>query len=93
MSNKPTEINEFGTQIWRNSEGEIHRDGDLPAWIGIGGPYIYYQNGKKHRENNLPAEIYFTGDCYWYYHGQWIDYGSDFSNEEIEEFKKPYQEK
>jgi len=40
---------------WRNVEGLIHRDGDLPAIIRQNGENAYYKNGKRHRDGDLPA--------------------------------------
>ena len=70
MSDKPTEVDFFGTQYWRNSKGLIHRDNDLPAVIASTGACYYYQNGRKHRDNDKPAETYLDGSCVWYQNDQ-----------------------
>ena len=65
MSDEPTEIDEYGAKIWKNAEGQIHRDDDLPAVITLNGYYTWYQNGKRHRDNDLPAMIYPDGSWVW----------------------------
>jgi hypothetical protein len=51
----PDKITPMGTQVWYNSKGEIHRDGDLPAIIAENGSKQYFKNGKMHRDNGKPA--------------------------------------
>ena len=92
MNDEPTEIDEYGAKIWKNSEGQIHRDGDLPAIIESDGYCAWYQNGLRHRDNNLPAVIWPDNFCDWYIHGVCIKF-EDYTQEEVEEFKKPYQGK
>ena len=62
------------TIIWRNFQGEIHRDGDLPAVIYPNGVKKWYQNGELHRDGDQPAIICDNGSKYWYKKG--IEYKS-----------------
>ena len=71
MSDEPTEIDSNGTRIWRNSEGEIHRDSNVPARIWTDGTLFYYQNGLIHRNGDLPAVIHPDGHCQWWQNGDW----------------------
>ena len=48
IDNYPTEINSDGAKIWRNQEGELHRDNG-PAVIYPNGQQEYYQNECLHR--------------------------------------------
>ena len=43
------------TEYYKN--GVLHRDGDLPAVITVGGHKEYWKNGQRHRDNG-PAIIY-----------------------------------
>ena len=50
-----------------NSDGQIHRDGNLPAIIWVdqhGRPKIeeYYKNGVLHRESGSPLVYYYGGE-------------------------------
>ena len=90
MSDEPTEINENGTKIWRNSQGKKHRSEDKPAVICINGDCFWLRNGYYHRDNNLPAIIWpdiYT--CKWYQNGIKIK-EKQCTKEEIEEYKRPY---
>jgi len=51
------QIDEFGTEIWRNKDGQVHRDDDLPAMTYSNGNKYFYKDGKLHRLNG-PAIIY-----------------------------------
>ena len=51
---------------FRNSNDELHRDGDLPAVIFADGDKQWYKNGVCHRDGDLPAVIYSNGDKVWY---------------------------
>ena len=55
MNSKPTEIDNNGTKIWKNSEGQFHRDNDLPAIVRVDNICWWYQNGKLHRDSDKPA--------------------------------------
>jgi hypothetical protein len=46
--------------------GKIHREDDLPAYIGADGTQSWYINGKCHREKDLPAYIWADGTQLWY---------------------------
>lgn len=40
---------------WKNPQGELHRDGDLPAAIKANGDKYWYQNRLKHRDGDLSS--------------------------------------
>jgi len=42
--------------IWTNASGQMHRDGDEPAFIGVNGDQEWFQDGRWHREGK-PARI------------------------------------
>jgi hypothetical protein len=56
-------------QYWYK-EGEVHRDGDLPAIILSNGDQYWYKEGEVHRDGDLPAIILSCGDQYWYKEGE-----------------------
>jgi len=58
------------TQIYRNKNGEIHRDDDLPATEYANGSKAWWVNGQLHRERDLPAVEHFYGTKCWYINGQ-----------------------
>ena len=90
MNDEPTRINKWGNKIWKNSEGKLHRDGDLPAFITYDGKgYCWYRNGNFHRDHNLPAEIHFDNFCRWWINGVIIK-DKYCTQEEAEEYRKPY---
>ena len=51
---------------WRNEEGELHRDYDLPAQIYDNGALDWFQHGQRHRGRDLPASIEPDGMMEWY---------------------------
>jgi len=62
----PTEINCFGSKYWKDKDGLLHRDGDLPAAIYADGSKYYYKNGNCHRDGDLPAIEHADGTkCYY----------------------------
>ena len=89
MSDKLIEINEYGTQCWKNSKGQFHRDGDLPAIVYSDGGCEWFKNNNHHRDYDLPAKIYTDGRCEWYQNGRWIKI-RQCTPEEVERYKKPY---
>ena len=58
----PTEIWDSDAKVWKNKNGQIHRDGDLPAFERANGDKFYYKEGKLHRDGDLPAIEYACGD-------------------------------
>ena len=58
-----------GTQYWYLN-GKLHRENDLPAYIGLDGSRQWYLNGKRHRENDLPAYIGLNGTQWWCLNGK-----------------------
>jgi hypothetical protein len=61
-------IDERGSKIWKNKEGEYHRD-DGPAIEYIDGDKEWFINGKLHREDG-PAVEFANGDKIWYKNGK-----------------------
>jgi len=57
---------EYGEKIWRNKEGQLHRDNDQPAIIYADGTQEWYKEDLRHRDNDLPAIIDADGTQYWY---------------------------
>ena len=50
-------------------DGELHRDGDLPAIEFSDGCKEYYKNGKIHRDGDLPAIVHPSGQKLYYKYG------------------------
>ena len=75
MNLPPTLIKPNGTQEWLDSEGQRHRDLDLPAVID---DYrkAWYQHGQLHRDRDRPAIITHDGYLEWLQHGL-TDRGGD----------------
>ena len=60
------EIDKKWRKIWRNANGQRHRDGGKPAVIWADGSEAYYKDGKIHRDGDLPAVIWADGsEEYW----------------------------
>ena len=57
-------IDEYGSKIYRNQKGELHRD-EGPAVIWRNGQQAWYRNGKYHREDG-PAIIWADGTQFWF---------------------------
>ena len=66
MSN-PT-IDEYGTRIWRNDKGQLHRI-DGPAKEYACGDKYWCVDGKRHRLDG-PAIEYTNGYKAWYFNGE-----------------------
>jgi hypothetical protein len=59
-------VDGWGTKIYRNKDGEYHRD-EGPAVIYENGSKFWYQNGKRHRDEG-PAIIFPDGmELYYIY--------------------------
>jgi len=65
-------IDQFGNQRWRNKDGRLHRENELPAVINKDGTHRWYKNGQCHRENDLPAIIWNDGHKEWWINGEFI---------------------
>ena len=92
MNDEPTEVWVHTIKIWKNKKGQLHRDGDLPAYINSEGTWWWYQNGKRHRDYDLPAYIDTDGNCEWYIKDKKIKEKQIFSQEKIKQYKKPCKE-
>ena len=55
----------YGDQRWYNQEGELHREGDLPAVIYEDGSQFWLQNGKFHRDEDQPAVVTSTTQAWF----------------------------
>ena len=64
------EDDDDSAQTWYNLNGQLHRDGDLPAVIEEDGTQEWWQNGRLHRENDLPARIDENGTQEWFQNGE-----------------------
>jgi hypothetical protein len=64
------EIDEKGNKIWRNSNGQWHRE-DGPAWEYASGTKVWYINDKRHREDG-PAVEWTDGRKEWWINGNRI---------------------
>ena len=58
-------VDKWGNVRWYNTDRQLHRDGDLPAFESPSGAKEWYQNGKRHRDNG-PAIEYADGSKFWY---------------------------
>ena len=54
-----------GTVAWYKN-GELHRDGDMPAKIYARGRLEWYKNGLQHRDDDKPAVISADDLLVWY---------------------------
>ena len=73
-----------GNKIWKNKNGKLHRDNDLPAVVEINGGKAWCINDQLHRTNG-PAVIRFNGDKQWYLKG--IEYSREEYNLKMRESK------
>ena len=62
------EVNEYGTRMYHNSAGQLHRI-DGPAIENADGSKFWYQNGQPHRTDG-PAVVYSGGYKAWYINGE-----------------------
>ena len=56
-------VTEDGDIVWRNAQGELHRE-DGPAVELASGSKIWYRNGKYHRDGG-PAAEWYNGETWW----------------------------
>ncbi len=70
LSESVRTVNEWGYVEWRNANGKLHRDGDLPAIEHPDGSKIWYQNGERHRDGGLPAVEWSDGMKEWWVNGE-----------------------
>lgn len=62
------DVDEDGDESWYK-DGQLHRDGDLPAAIYSDGYREWYQHGKLHRDGDLPAVVLPGVEEAWYRNG------------------------
>jgi len=53
----------------RRKNGQLHREGDLPAIIYGNGSKFWLKNDQSHREGDEPAYIHANGSKRWYKNG------------------------
>lgn len=54
---------------WLTETGQLHRDNDLPAYIGRDGTQMWFHLDRCHRENDLPSVVKLCGTKEWYRNG------------------------
>jgi hypothetical protein len=62
------QIEEWGTRVWRNKEGEFHKL-DGPAIEYMSGYKVWYKNGLRHRLDG-PAREFVGGREEWWEKGE-----------------------
>jgi hypothetical protein len=60
---------EYGTIMYRDADGKLHRDRDLPAVIYLNGTQEWHRHGKRHRDGDLPAYVGANGTLAWWKNG------------------------
>jgi hypothetical protein len=63
-------VDNDGTTRWYNEQGQLHREGDLPAVEWANGGKSWYINGERNREGGLPAIEFADGGKCWYINGK-----------------------
>ncbi len=62
------EIDIYGTKMWRNAKGQLHRlDGPASEWVN--GSKKWYKDGRLHRLDG-PAVVFFNGYIEWRIEGK-----------------------
>ena len=69
---KPDKILPDGIMVWKNEDGEIHRENDKLAVIWANGRKSWYKNGQIHRNKDMPAIVWADGGKEWYKNGKFI---------------------
>ena len=64
------EVTGFGTTYWYNQQGQLHREGGLPAIERANGGKEWLVNGQFHREGGLPAIEFANGGKQWLFDGK-----------------------
>jgi len=59
------EVDKNGNVRWYNQQGQLHREGGLPAIEFANGGKFWFTNGKFNREGGLPACEYANGGKEW----------------------------
>lgn len=63
-------VNEDGSIEYRNENGKLHNENNLPAYINRLGSQFWFKNGKLHRDGDDPAVIFTNGQKEWYKNNQ-----------------------
>lgn len=69
----PSFLGSDGGKVWKLN-GEIHRDGDLPAAIWANGSKHWYRHGKHYRDGNFPTTEHQDGRKHWHRAGKYYTY-------------------
>jgi hypothetical protein len=59
-----------GAEEWYDDNGQLHREGHLPAQTDSYGGKAWLRHGQLHRESDKPAIEAANGDRAWYEHGK-----------------------
>jgi len=70
IAKEDCKIKEDKIKTWRDENGKLHRDNNLPAVIYPDGSQHWFKHGNFHRENNLPAIVSFDGSKEWIVNGK-----------------------
>ena len=57
------------TECWYDDNGQLNRDGDLPAVMYANGDQEWYLHHLRHRDGGRPAIVYTDGYLAWYVNG------------------------
>jgi hypothetical protein len=60
----------YVTQRWYDADGNLHRDGDLPAVVRADGRQEWYHHGRLHRGLDLPAVVWPNNKLEWWQNGR-----------------------
>ena len=55
---------------WRDDDGDLHRDNDLPASVFTNGDQEWFSHGFRHRGGGLPAVVYIDSLYVWWENGK-----------------------
>lgn len=61
-------VDNDGNKFWYKND-KLHRDDDLPAYIGNNGMQEWYKNGTLDRDNDKPSMVYPDGRQIWHKNG------------------------
>jgi len=67
----------FNRTEYRNKDGFLDSENDLPAVVYDEKHMLWYKNGLKHRDLKKPAEVWSCGKKFWYTNGRsmvWVKY-------------------
>ena len=74
----PDDIEADGMKVWRDREGQLHRDHDLPAVVSREGHQAWYRHGQLHRAGGRPARITEDGKLSYWVDGEFVYQDTDW---------------